>query len=84
MKGYVYACFAGSNLTVPNTMSATKWRARTISDLMIEVWEALDCESVGSKELEQIQQAYRRKVWRGRGAESRLRLREHWLMKARS
>jgi hypothetical protein len=38
-------------------MSATKWRARTISDLIIEVWEALDCESVGAHELKQIQQA---------------------------
>ena len=38
-------------------MSATKWRARTISDLIIEVWEALDCESVGALELGQIQKA---------------------------
>ncbi|MBC8031301.1 MAG: hypothetical protein H7Z16_14400 [Pyrinomonadaceae bacterium] len=38
-------------------MSATRWRARTIPDLIIEVWEALDCESVGARELEQIQQA---------------------------
>src|SRR5688572_24936500 len=36
-------------------MGATKWRARTIPDLIIEVWEALDCESVGREELEQIQ-----------------------------
>ncbi len=38
-------------------MSAPKWRSRTISDLIIEVWEALDCESVGARELGQIQQA---------------------------
>ena len=38
-------------------MSAKTWRARTRRDLIIEVWEALDCESVGSRELEQIQQA---------------------------
>ncbi len=31
-----------------------KWKARTKRDLMIEVWEHLDCESVGAKELEQI------------------------------
>ena len=33
-----------------------KWRARTKHDLMIEVWEQLDCESVGTRELERIQQ----------------------------
>ena len=38
-------------------MEAMKWRARTIPDLIIEVWEALDCESVGGRELDQIQQA---------------------------
>jgi hypothetical protein len=36
-------------------MGATKWDARTIPDLIIEVWEALDCESVGASELERIQ-----------------------------
>ncbi|HEX8472404.1 MAG TPA: hypothetical protein VF666_00065 [Pyrinomonadaceae bacterium] len=30
------------------------WRARTKRDLMIEVWEHLDCESVGASELEAI------------------------------
>jgi hypothetical protein len=34
---------------------ANRWRARTKRDLIIEVWEALDCESVGARELEQIQ-----------------------------
>lgn len=38
-------------------MTATKWRARSIPDLIIEVWEALDCESVGAVELERIQEA---------------------------
>ncbi len=38
-------------------MSATRWSSRTIPDLIIEVWEALDCESVGAKELGQIQHA---------------------------
>ena len=33
------------------------WNARTKHDLIIEVWEYLDCESVGARELEQIQQA---------------------------
>jgi hypothetical protein len=46
-------------------MGATKWRARTVRDLIIEVWEALDCESVGTPELEQIQQALREKFGEG-------------------
>lgn len=46
-------------------MGATKWRARTIPDLIIEVWEALDCESVGAREIEQIQQALREKFGEG-------------------
>jgi hypothetical protein len=40
-------------------MGAAKWRARTKRDLIIEVWEYLDCESVGVRELEQIQEALR-------------------------
>jgi len=40
-----------------NTKTIDKaWRARTKRDLIIEVWEALDCESVGARELHQIQQ----------------------------
>lgn len=35
------------------------WRARTKRDLIIEVWEALDCESVGEPELAAMQQAVR-------------------------
>lgn len=39
-----------------NSRAADKgWRARTKRDLIIEVWEALDCESVGAREIEQIQ-----------------------------
>ena len=34
---------------------AKNWQSRTKRDLIIEVWEALDCESVGARELEQIQ-----------------------------
>lgn len=34
-----------------------RWNSRTKRDLIIEVWEALDCESVGARELEEIQQA---------------------------
>lgn len=42
-----------------------KWCARTSTDLIIEVWEALDCESVGRNELEQIQQALRESFGEG-------------------
>ncbi len=35
-------------------MKKRKWTARTKRDLMIEVWEYLDCETVGQKELEAI------------------------------
>ena len=31
------------------------WRSRTKTDLMIEVWEKLDCESVGAAEIEAIE-----------------------------
>lgn len=46
-------------------MDSSKWQARTIPDLIIEVWEALDCESVGARELEQIQQALHTKFGAG-------------------
>jgi len=38
-------------------MEEPNWRARNKTDLIIEVWEALDCESVGTHELENIQRA---------------------------
>ena len=38
-------------------MTARSWSARNKRELIIEVWEYLDCESVGANELEQIQQA---------------------------
>ena len=46
-------------------MSKTEWKARTKHDLMIEIWEDLDCESVGAQELEQIQQAIRLRFGEG-------------------
>ena len=46
-------------------MINAKWNSRTKDDLIIEVWEALDCESVGARELEQIQQALRGKFGEG-------------------
>ncbi|MCM3872592.1 MAG: hypothetical protein ND895_18070 [Pyrinomonadaceae bacterium] len=46
-------------------MKAKRWRARTKGDLMIEVWEALDCESVGARELKEIQTVVRREFGAG-------------------
>jgi hypothetical protein len=38
-------------------MKERKWKSRTKTELMIEVWEHLDCESVGARELEEIERA---------------------------
>ena len=38
-------------------MTKKTWNARNKLDLIIEVWEYLDCESVGARELEEIQKA---------------------------
>src|SRR6476469_8831554 len=35
------------------------WTSRTKLDLIIEVWEKLDCESVGAAEIEAIEEAVR-------------------------
>ena len=48
-------------------MEKQVWRARTKHDLMIEVWEHLDCETVGASELEAIAAAVRERF--GEGAE---------------
>lgn len=40
-------------------MKKPQWKARTKRDLVIEVWEHLDCESVGARELERIATAVR-------------------------
>ena len=37
------------------------WNARTKTDLIIEVWEKLDCESIGAKEIEAIEMVVRDK-----------------------
>ncbi len=42
-----------------------RWNSGTKHDLIIEVWEELDCESVGRRELEQIQQALRERFGNG-------------------
>ena len=46
-------------------MNEHKWKARTKRDLMIEVWEVLDCESVGRVELQAIEQAVRERFGDG-------------------
>jgi hypothetical protein len=48
-------------------MAKSEWKARTKHDLMIEVWERLDCETVGARELEAIAEAVRGRF--GEGAE---------------
>jgi hypothetical protein len=37
------------------------WNARTKTDLIIEVWEKLDCESVGAQEIQAIETVVREK-----------------------
>ena len=46
-------------------MTGKNWKARNRHDLIVEVWEDLDCESVGARELEQIQRALREKFGAG-------------------
>lgn len=41
------------------------WNARTKTDLIIEVWEKLDCESVGAREIEAIEIAVQDKFGYG-------------------
>ena len=46
-------------------MEERKWKARTKRDLMIEVWEHLDCETVGASELEEIARVVRERYGEG-------------------
>ena len=46
-------------------MEERKWKARTKRDLIIEVWEHLDCESVGASELEIIANVVRERFGEG-------------------
>lgn len=41
------------------------WRARTKDELIVEVWQALECSQVGARELQQIQHAIREKFGEG-------------------
>ena len=52
----------GDNL---ETMKERTWKARTKRDFMIEVWEALDCESVGAAELQAIENEVRERFGEG-------------------
>jgi hypothetical protein len=46
-------------------MKKREWQARTKRDLIIEVWEHLDCESVGASELEEIESVVRERFGDG-------------------
>ena len=46
-------------------MAQKEWKARTKRELMIEVWELLDCESVGARELEAVREAVRERFGEG-------------------
>ncbi len=46
-------------------MTKKSWNARTRDDLIIEVWEHLDCESVGADELQRIQNELRERFGAG-------------------
>jgi hypothetical protein len=41
-------------------MAQPKWKSKTKRDLIIEVWEHLDCESVGAKEIRRISDVVRK------------------------
>jgi hypothetical protein len=46
-------------------MTKARWTSRSRNDLIVEVWEKLDCESVGAREIELIDQAIREKFGEG-------------------
>ncbi len=46
-------------------MKTKGWGSRTRDELIIEVWEKLDCESVGARELDAIQQEVRETLGTG-------------------
>lgn len=48
-----------STLRLITCHSKIMWKSRTKTDLIIEVWEKLDCESVGAKEIEAIETVVR-------------------------
>jgi hypothetical protein len=42
-----------------------KWNSKTKHDLMIEVWESLDCETVGATEIERVSKAVAKRFGEG-------------------
>lgn len=46
-------------------MQKREWKARTKHELVIEVWEHLDCESIGALELETIESVVRERFGNG-------------------
>ncbi len=46
-------------------MDKNTWRAKTRDELIVEVWEALDCESAGARELKEIQRMVEERFGRG-------------------
>src|SRR5215472_6575877 len=46
-------------------MSGVRIKDKTKQDLIIETWESLDCESVGAKELEEIQRVIDKRFGEG-------------------
>src|SRR5438270_393306 len=47
------------------SMKRREWKSRSKRDLMIEVWEHLDCETVGARELEAVTEAVRERFGEG-------------------
>ncbi len=45
------------NENSPENKNESGWFSKTKNDLIIEVWEALDCESIGRQEIEAIETA---------------------------
>jgi hypothetical protein len=46
-------------------MARAEWKSKTKRELMIEVWEHLDCESVGARELEAVTEVVRERFGDG-------------------
>jgi len=46
-------------------MSKDEWKSKTKRELMIEVWERLDCESVGAREVEAVLEVVRERFGEG-------------------
>jgi hypothetical protein len=65
LVAYILKILSKGISTGLNTMKDRSWKARTKRELMIEVWEYLDCESVGAKELEAIMAAVHERFGEG-------------------